>query len=129
MSDIMWYTPVINKYPVIFKNLEYIECEEGWSKLISNLADVLETYVKFSVPEDLKEQIFAVQVKQKFGGLRFYMSHETPYINGAISLAERQSYCTCEVCGNSGSEQTIRGWIQVLCDSCKTNSLEKFSNK
>jgi len=45
-----------------------------------------------------------LQVKQKFGGLRFYVSHRhrTDAILQRIEAAELESLRTCEVCGKPG---------------------------
>lgn len=59
------------------------------------------------------------QAKEKFGGLRFYVTryngeHSEAMMN-IVSLAEHASYSICEVCSDMG---TVRGlpWIQTLCD-------------
>lgn len=57
----------------------------------------------------------ASQVKEKFGGLRFYTNGYTDVIQGMISMAESMSYRTCEVCGNPGRSNSY-GWISTLCD-------------
>lgn len=56
-----------------------------------------------------------VQVKQKFGGLRYYVSHYTEELGKLISLFEDLSYETCEVCGRLGKTRS-GGWIETLCD-------------
>lgn len=59
------------------------------------------------------------QIKEKFGGLRFYMSTTTPYIDGAISLAEAVSYTQCEYCGQSSNRGLPqKGWVKTFCDDC-----------
>ena len=65
--------------------------------------------------------ITASQVKEKFGGLRFYTNGYTDVINGMISMAESMSYRTCEVCGNPGRSNNY-GWISTLCN---THRLER----
>lgn len=61
------------------------------------------------------DQVEAVQVKEKFGGLRFYTDCvPDDYIRGLISLAESLSVRTCEVCGAPG-KQGGQGWIRTLC--------------
>lgn len=56
------------------------------------------------------------QVKEKFGGLRFYVGEETPEIRQRISLAESESFEVCPVCGAPGS--TKNGvWEFVACDT------------
>ena len=59
-------------------------------------------------------------MKEKFGGLRFYMTCDTDEIFDLISEAEALSYKTCEECGKPGEERG-GGWIHTLCDSCHKN--------
>ena len=73
---------------------------------------------------DLRKQIMeeeaskvpvAVQVKEKFGGLRFYVQAATKEHYNYISFAESMSYRTCESCGAEGKTYTD-GWHRTLCD-------------
>jgi hypothetical protein len=57
----------------------------------------------------------AVQVKEKFGGLRFYVQGATDKHYNYISFAEGMSYRTCEECGSTGKTYTD-GWHRTLCD-------------
>ena len=57
-----------------------------------------------------------LQVKEKFGGLRFYIDAGNDAVRDAIEEAERQSYVTCEVTGKPGKLRTDLGWISTLCD-------------
>jgi hypothetical protein len=61
---------------------------------------------------------FAVmQVKEKFGTLRFYCS-STAAIDKYIRLAERLSSITCENCGKPGrTDNSSR--VRTLCDACR----------
>jgi hypothetical protein len=65
--------------------------------------------------------ITASQVKEKFGGLRFYTNGYTDVIGGMISMAESMSHRTCEECGSPGRSNNY-GWISTLCD---THRLER----
>lgn len=56
-----------------------------------------------------------VQVKQKFGGLRFYTNFTRPEIYGMISMAESLSYRTCEECGAPARASHLNGWYRTLC--------------
>jgi hypothetical protein len=67
-----------------------------------------------TVPEAV-EQVVATQVKEKFGGLRFYYNGGDDYIRGVVDMAEEMSYCTCEVCGSPGKLRRT-GWYHTLCD-------------
>ena len=73
---------------------------------------------------DLRKQIMeeeaskvpvAVQVKEKFGGLRFYVNGSTDKHWSYINFAESMSYRTCEDCGAPGKTYTD-GWHTTLCD-------------
>ena len=60
----------------------------------------------------------ASQVKEKFGGLRVYLTHGTDKMYQLIHEAEKKSEVTCEECGQSGEIRTT-GWWVCLCDECK----------
>ena len=78
-----------------------------------------EPYASMS-DEDFDEvhQPVASQVKEKFGGLRFYIDGADDYVNGVVSMAESMSYRTCEYCGSPGKSGG-KGWIKTLCNSCR----------
>jgi len=61
-------------------------------------------------------QVVASQVKEKFGGLRFYYDGGDDCIRGMASMAESMSYRTCEECGAPGKANS-HGWISTLCDT------------
>tara|TARA_Y100000034_G_scaffold8165_2_gene8920 strand:+ start:2468 stop:2905 length:438 start_codon:yes stop_codon:yes gene_type:complete len=87
---------------------------EGWYDLIYNLCEQI---MALDPPKDFK----AAQVKEKFGGLRFYTSgHGSKEIFALIDEAERRSYTICEDCG---SEENVScdgrpSWVTTLCNSC-----------
>ena len=64
--------------------------------------------------EKIIPQIEAVQVKEKYGSLRFYLSeHPTnknidAQIGSYIRFAETMSSCTCEVCGIPAKQKNGR---------------------
>lgn len=87
---------------------------QGWFNLVDRLCSNLEHHVQ-QLPEELRNDCYVVQIKEKFGGLRFYMNQTTPYMDGAISLAESMSYSICEECGAPGQRQA-GSYIQVLCN-------------
>ncbi|MCX5538083.1 hypothetical protein M3A49_00970 [Paraburkholderia sp. CNPSo 3076] len=85
------------------------ECGDGWYDLIDVLCLNLQHATKNGAP-----QIVASQVKEKFGGLRFYANGPDGEQAAMIGLAETMSKRLCEVCGNRG--KVIRnGWIQTRC--------------
>lgn len=70
---------------------------------------------KEKMDEAAKTVPVAAQVKEKFGGLRFYVHAATPKHFDYITFAESMSYHTCEVCGSPGKTYTD-GWHVTLCD-------------
>ena len=70
---------------------------------------------KLVMEEEASKVPVAVQIKEKFGGLRFYVQAATSKHYDYISFAESMSYRTCEQCGAPGKRYTD-GWHKVLCD-------------
>lgn len=66
-------------------------------------------------------QVVASQIKEKFGGLRFYVNGANSEINNIINFAEHLSYHICEECGKM--DETVvcfgKGWIRTLCYECR----------
>ena len=132
---------LFKSYPNLFaqKNLSIQEscmpwgicCGDGWFELIDLLCSHIQNRIEnvkrnidmksekrgvTLVPVDmgyLKCEV--TQVKEKFGGLRFYVNSNDDYIGGLISFAEGMSYKTCSECGEKSSNQVRRGWIYTLC--------------
>jgi len=112
---------LVNKYPKLYKDyggnpretcLAFgFECGDGWYNIIADLSEKLSKY----------EEIFATQVKEKFGSLRFYIGpcnkENWDEVYKLISEAESKSAETCEVCGKPG--KTVgRQWLRTLCVEC-----------
>jgi hypothetical protein len=67
-----------------------------------------------TIPEPI-EQVVATQVKEKFGGLRFYYTGGDDYIRGLVDFAETMSYQICEECGAQGCRSSKSGYIVTTC--------------
>jgi hypothetical protein len=122
-------------------------CGDGWFNIINTLSQVLsEPYLSAKreyecglergtlVPEELERRRLkmellkenhpvAMQVKEKFGGLRFYADNVTPEMDYYIRFAEAQASNTCEVCGDRGSSHG-GGWIRTLCGKHEQERLQ-----
>lgn len=121
MIEGLTFEEVAKDYPQVFQ-AGHPRCGfgvgRGWEALIRELCQGIEDLLP-------KEHNFSVQqVKEKFGGLRFYtFSPELPEetrdkIDKLISLAESRSFGACEVCGAPGERDQggFRfGWIKTLC--------------
>lgn len=55
------------------------------------------------------------QIKEKFGGLRFYYDGGDDNVFGMVRMAESWAAYTCESCGQLGKARS-GGWIRTLCD-------------
>lgn len=91
-----------------------LDCDDGWYDLIDALCERLQSMTDYNPNNDRFPQIVATQVKEKFGGLRFYVRAASDYQDGLISMAESLSYHICEVCGNPGKPNKS-GWIRTTC--------------
>lgn len=89
---------------------------DGWEPLVRELSAALEALI-VKLPDGERENYRAMQVKEKFGGLRFYMTCSTDEMQALIDEAERKSYETCEACGQQGCVRK-GSWIRVRCDGC-----------
>ncbi len=92
------------------------ECGDGWFDLIWELCEDIETALKNDTANEAAEFPFqVVQVKEKYGGLRFYSNSGTDEIFALIDTAEEKSTEICEICGEPG-EARGHGWIMTRCD-------------
>lgn len=82
--------------------------QAGWWPLVENL---IQDLIALGWDRDLH------QVKEKFGGLRFYVGETTEEISKRIAKAEADSFKICEYCGKPGKRRT-GVWILTLCDEC-----------
>lgn len=89
----------------------------GWQPIVFSLCRQIDAYVKFVNNNPSREHLTVnvVQIKEKFGGLRFYADGTDPYIEGMIQMAEIWAGKTCEECGVAGKPRH-GGWIKTLCD-------------
>jgi hypothetical protein len=118
---------LIEQYPEQFKNLKYLECDDGWYEILSRLFYIVNSRLDYKKRVDEPLGYFGwSQIKEKFGGLRAYANGADEYIRGAIEMAESMSYITCEVTGEKGKVrykkfdedgQPIPAWVRTLCNN------------
>jgi hypothetical protein len=84
------------------------ECDDGWYAILDEL---------FSKMIATGEPIEVVQVKEKYGTLRVYITGASEAIYDMIDVAEEESSKTCEACGGPG-KLCGKGWVQTLCVKC-----------
>ena len=71
---------------------------------------------KAKMEEEAEKVPTVVQVKEKFGTLRFYIQAGTEEHYNYISFAESMSGVTCETCGSPG-KRLGRGWVYTSCET------------
>lgn len=89
------------------KDCRYFGVEEGWYGIIKEL---IEDLIKLGWNKQV------CQVKEKFGGFRFYINDGSNEIHNRITDAEKKSYEVCEKCGNPGKLRNDIGWYLTLCE-------------
>jgi len=122
------------KYPKIFVDRNEsmqktamcwgFDCGDGWYWLIDRLCSDLQWNTDNNNSKRKYPQITAVQVKEKFGGLRFYTQGASEAQYAVISFAETLSEYMCEKCGSTKDVGQTRGWITTLCKECAIDNLD-----
>jgi hypothetical protein len=93
---------------------------DGRFDILWRLCEELEPLVA-ELEKQTGQQFEVLQVKEKFGGLRFYVNHSTDAISQRIRTARIESLQTCELCGKPG--QLFQSpWSGVRCDECAEES-------
>jgi hypothetical protein len=138
---------LVEKYPKIFADRHGdmretlmcwgFECGDGWYQILDSLCGQIQSHIDWQNENFAKgyphyekpvPQVVAVQVKEKFGGLRFYYNGGDDKIDGMVSMAESWAYHTCEECGAPG---TLRhgGWIRTLCDKHEEERQQRYKER
>lgn len=90
-------------------------CGPGWYSLIERLSTDLAAIIR----QDGLRRFRVVQVKEKFGELRFYVKGSNERSLTRIAEAMREAESTCEACGAPSCIRTVGGWLSTLCDGCR----------
>jgi hypothetical protein len=122
-----------------------IGCGRGWLpiilKLLRDIDDVWRGFPADGAPERCW---CPVQVKEKFGGLRFYVhvlvaprktdpperiadvNDRTQRMNALIRQAEEACSALCEDCGGTSTgPRWVNNWVRTVCQSCYDRWLEE----
>lgn len=119
------------RFPLMFQNSYGGFCTgPGWWHIIEVLCLNIQRYIEgrqktraillannpynITIPDEVP-QVVVEQIKEKFGGLRFYYSGGDDTIDGMVRIAEAWASRTCETCGHPG-ELRYGGWVRTLCD-------------
>lgn len=137
---------LVEKYPEIFKDRHApmsetamcwgFECGDGWYQILDSLCGQIQNHIDWqnkNVEKGFAQykqvpQVVAVQVKEKFGGLRFYYDGGDDIIDGMVRMAESWASVTCEECGAPG-KMRHGGWIRTLCDHHEAERQERMKKR
>jgi len=79
---------------------------KGWLPIVIRLNEALgRIYPDYKID----------QIKEKFGGLRYYVSGAGQEAHDVIAAAEEEAARTCDICGEPG-ELRRGGWLVTRCD-------------
>lgn len=131
------------KFPEMFSQPYGGVCTgAGWWPIIHSLCGNIDAYTKWrndtrkallannphniKIPEEVP-QVIVTQIKEKFGGLRFYYDGGDERIRGMVEMAESWASHACEVCGKPAISRG-GGWIRTLCDEHEAERQNKMKN-
>ena len=109
-----------NRYPSLYgarghSRPVYFDVGDGWFDLLDALSARIQAAWNAAASSSEPVDFTVVQIKQKFGGLRYYADGRLlDVVHEFIEEAARKADVTCEVCGSPG-ETAGRGYIQTLC--------------
>ena len=123
---------LIAAYPIVFKNVDkttYSDLPDGWyelvDKLCADISELLEAELKNN-PDSSEEPLFSVlQIKEKFGGLRFYFMMNTKndtlhkQVQNLVDVAEDASYSMCQETGKPGVLCKKNSHYQTYCEDIR----------
>ncbi|MHC8400314.1 antitoxin Xre/MbcA/ParS toxin-binding domain-containing protein [Pseudomonas sp. MDT1-17] len=119
-------TLLCTRYPAIFsaersagQRLFGFECGDGWFTLIDATCEL----IQHDIETNGSQQLLASQIKEKFGGLRFYYRQGSGYATAAVDLAEFLSPYICEICGALGKSVSLFGWMQTRCPAHESTTV------
>lgn len=96
------------------------ECGDGWFQIVYDLSVSIETFAAQLKADGVSTELLPCvsQVKEKFGGLRFYVDNLYQNMADLIDAAEVLSQETCDVCGGPAKRLYTNGWLRTICDIC-----------
>jgi len=121
---------VIHKYFKFTRKLNYISqpnpynyrfgVGDGWFRMLRDLI------IKIKRNDKKNGYVTKVtQIKEKFGGLRFYVNGTSDVNWDYIQFAEDKSYTICESCGAQSNVGILNtGWLGTRCIKCAKTEFE-----
>jgi hypothetical protein len=102
---------------------------KGWYPILETLCANIQSHIDWRVKQGQDiAQVEVNQIKEKFGGLRFYYSGGDDEISGMVRMAEAWADVACEECGAAGKRRS-GGWIRTLCDHHEAERQEQLKKR
>ena len=121
------------KYPRMFsKPHGGFAIGEGWWPIIESLCANIQSHTdwwnKNRDTRPVVEQVVVEQIKEKFGGLRFYYQGGDDQISGMVRMAEAWAAHSCEECSAPGTSGG-KGWIKTLCPVHREEADSRYAER
>ena len=106
--------------------------DKGWWPIIESLCRTIQHYLdwinKNHDAHPVVEQVVVAQIKEKFGGLRFYYDGGDDRVYGMVRMAESWAEHSCEECGAPGTSGG-KGWIKTLCPTHRAEADARYAER
>jgi hypothetical protein len=94
----------IGEKPIL--NRRQFNVDNGWLGIIQRLFEEL-----ISLGWEKK----FISVKEKFGGMSIFLENLPENGFKIVLDAEKETFSTCQICGEKGEQEKIKGWVYTLC--------------
>jgi hypothetical protein len=124
---------MLEKYPAMFsQSYGGFAVGEGWWPIIESLCANIQSHTDWwntnRKERPVVEQVVVEQIKEKFGGLRFYYEGGDDQISGMVRMAEAWASHSCEECGAPGTSGG-KGWIRTLCPTHRAEADARYAER
>lgn len=118
------------KYPAMFSQpYGGFAIGEGWWPILESLCSQIQHHIDWKNKQSvIITQVTVAQIKEKFGGLRFYYDGGDDEIRGMVRMAESWADKSCETCGSPGTSGG-KGWIKTLCPTHRAEADARYAER
>jgi rubrerythrin len=88
---------------------------KGWRESFG--IKMCEEIKELLIKENKFEEYQVMQIKEKFGELRWYGNYTSPELSKILAKYTELSRMTCMICGNT-AKYVYTPWIYPICDKC-----------
>jgi hypothetical protein len=96
---------LLDDFPDMFEFCS-LEVPLGWEDLVYELTSKI-----YKI-----EPVQVSQIKEKFGGLRYYTNGHSDIVDDLINEYEAKSFKVCDVCGEEGILREHGYWLSTRCE-------------